>query len=36
MQVSNGNLATAAVPQPDAAARHNHEAADSEAQAPPA
>jgi hypothetical protein len=36
-QASNGNLAAAAaVPQPDAAARHNHDATDSEAQAPPA
>ena len=30
MQASNGNLAAAAaVPQPGAAARHNHDAADS-------
>jgi len=28
-QASNGKLAAAAVPQPDAAARHNHDAADS-------
>jgi regulator of protease activity HflC (stomatin/prohibitin superfamily) len=36
VQVSNGKLAAAAVPQPDAAARHSDDDAHSGAQAPPA